>query len=284
MIIDAWVNPNFPEVAAVWSSQTHPTRVASHLFHAHDRIGAGETIEETASAMDVAGVDGGVLSSMKEYSPFPDVLQFHELVAEAAASRPDRFVTAGGLDPRDGLVACNRMARRLVEDLGFRALKIMPASVGLPADDRCFYPLYATCCELGVPITVNVGMPGAQMAAAPAQPVHLDEVCRTFPELTIVMTHVGFPWHLEVIGMLVRYEQTYLMTSAWSPRHYPPEIVHHIATRGKGRVMFATDYPLLGFDRCVREAQALELPADAAEAFFHTTAEKVFQWTPSRAS
>jgi predicted TIM-barrel fold metal-dependent hydrolase len=48
--------------------------------------------------------------------------------------------------------------------------------------------------------------------------------------------------------------------------------------------MFATDYPLLGFDRCVKEAMALGLPADAADAFFHTTAEKVFDWSPTLVS
>jgi predicted TIM-barrel fold metal-dependent hydrolase len=42
--------------------------------------------------------------------------------------------------------------------------------------------------------------------------------------------------------------------------------------------MFATDYPLLSFQRCVQEATALQLPPEAAKAFFHETAEEVFEW------
>ncbi|MCZ7526499.1 MAG: amidohydrolase family protein [Acidimicrobiia bacterium] len=215
---------------------------------------------------------------MREYSPFEDLWRFHELVAEIVEEHPGRFVGAGGVNPAESVTGATRMARRMVEELGFRAVKVMPSMVGAPPDDRMYYPLYAKCCELDVPITVNVGLPGPRTPADPQRPLHLDEVCRTFPDLKVVMTHLGWPWHLEVIGLLLKYEHLYLMTSAWAPRHYPAEVVHHAATRGVGKIMFATDYPLLSFERCVREALDLGLPPHAAEAFFHTTAEEVFQW------
>jgi uncharacterized protein len=278
-IIDAWINPNLPQVAEVWHSQQHPSDVASRVFDAQNRIRGGEPIEKTLAAMDSAGVTRGVLSSMWEYSPFPDVMEFHELVAQLVAQHPDRFIAAGGVDPaRDGVMAAARMAEQLVVELDFRAIKVMPSIVGSPPDDRIYYPLYAKCCELDVPVTINVGFPGPRTPADPQRPLHLDEVCRTFPELTVVMTHLGWPWHLEAIALLLKYERCYLMTSAWAPRHYPSELVHHIATRGRGRVLFATDYPLLPLDRCVDEALALELPEDAADAFLHGTAEAVFRW------
>jgi uncharacterized protein len=279
VIIDAWINPNIPQVAEVWHSRRHPSDVASRVFNAQGRIGEGEPIEQTLAAMDGAGVTRGVLSSMKEYSPYLDVMEFHELVAQLVADHPDRFIAAGGVDPaRDGVMAAVRMAERLVTELDFRAIKVMPSIVGSPPDDRMYYPLYAKCCELDVPITINVGFPGPRTPAEPQRPLHLDEVCRTFPELTVVMTHVGWPWHLEAIALLLKYERCHLMTSAWAPRHYPSELVHHIATRGRGRVLFATDYPLLPLDRCVEEALALALPTDAAGAFLHGTAEEVFRW------
>ncbi len=123
-----------------------------------------------------------------------------------------------------------------------------------------------------------MGFPGPRTPADPQRPVHLDNVCRTFPDLTVVMTHLGWPWHLEVIALLLKYERCFLMTSAWAPRHYPDELVHHMATRGVGKVMFATDYPLLSFDRCATEARSLPLGDEAAAAFLHRTAEEVFSW------
>ncbi len=277
-VVDAWVNPNLPAVAAVWHTQTHPRDVATRVFDAADRVGEGAPLEWMLAEMDAAGVARGVLSSMREYSPFDDVMRFHELVAELVGQAPSRLVAAGGVDPSLGAMAAARMARHLVEGLGFRAVKVMPSAVGAPPDDRMYYPLYAVCCELDVPITVNVGFPGPRIPAKPQQPVHLDEVLRTFPELTVVMTHVGWPWHLEVIALLLKYESAFLMTSAWAPKHYPAELVHHMATRGRGRIMFATDYPLLTFERCVAEARRLPLPPEAMADFLHGTASRVFRW------
>lgn len=277
-VIDAWINPNPAVVAEVWHTQTHPRDVASRIFAAGEQIGQGHAIEQTLAEMDAAGVSAGVLSSMKEYSPYEDLMKFHQLTAELVAQFPDRFIAAGGVSPAEGVMEASRMAERLVKELDFRAIKVMPSIVGAPPDDRMYYPLYAKCCELGVPITVNVGFPGPRTPAEPHRPIHLDEVCRTFPELTVVMTHLGWPWHLEVIALLLKYEQLFLMTSAWAPRYYPAELVQFMATRGQGRVMFATDYPLLPFGRCVREALELNLPPEALESFLHGTAEKVFRW------
>jgi predicted TIM-barrel fold metal-dependent hydrolase len=273
------VNANLPSLAEVWHSREHPKDVATRLFSARERIGEGQPLEATLSEMDAAGIGRGVLSSMREYSPYDDVVEFHELVAREVLASEGRLIAAGGVSPSEGVVTAARLARRLVEELDFRAIKVMPASEGAPPDDRMYYPLYWACCELGVPITINVGIPGPRLPADPQRPLYLDEVCRTFPELTVVMTHLGWPWHEEAIGLLLKYERLFLMTSAWAPKHYPAELVRYIATRGRGKVMFATDYPLLSFERCVTEARELPLPADAAEAFFAGTAEAVFRWS-----
>lgn len=280
-IVDAWINPNLPDVAEVWHEQEHPRDVAERLFAARDRIGEGEPIHDTVAAMDAAGVAGGVLSSMREYSPYPDLMRFHELVAELCAAHPDRFVAAGGVDPiHDGVGPAAQMVERLVGELGFRAIKIMPSLAGAPPNDARFYPVYERCAAHGAPITVNVGFPGPKAPAELQRPLHVEDVLRHFPGLTVVMTHVGWPWHEEVLGLVLKYEGAYLMTSAWAPKHYPPELVHHLGRRAQGKIMFATDYPLLSFERCVREARELSLSPDAAAAFLHRTAEEVFGWPP----
>jgi len=277
-VVDAWINPNLAPVAAVWSTSEHPRDVATRVFDAHDRIGTGGPISETLDEMDSAGVAAGILTSMKEFSPFPDVMQFHEVVAELVAENPDRLIAAGGVDPSAGVMQSVRMAHRLVTDLDFRAIRVMPSMVGAPPNDRIYYPLYAACCELEVPVTLNVGLPGPRVPGEHQRPIHVEEVCLAFPELTVVMTHLGWPWHLEAIGLLLKYPNLYLMTSAWAPRHYPSELVDFMGSRGAGRIMFATDYPLLSFRRCVQEAAALPLSGSSAAAFFHETAEEVFEW------
>ncbi len=58
----------------------------------------------------------------------------------------------------------------------------------MPINDKRFYPLYATCMELDIPICITTGVarsPGAD--ALPERPSCIDEVCWFFPELTFVI-------------------------------------------------------------------------------------------------
>ena len=41
----------------------------------------------------------------------------------------------------------------------------------------------------------------------------IDEVALAFPELKIVMTHLGDPWISETVSMLIKHPNVYAMTS-----------------------------------------------------------------------
>ena len=56
----------------------------------------------------------------------------------------------------------------------------------IPYNDARYYPVYAKCAELGVPVGLNVGIPGTLWSLAKYQdPLAVDEVCAFFPELTV---------------------------------------------------------------------------------------------------
>ena len=48
--------------------------------------------------------------------------------------------------------------------------------------------------ELGLPILLNVGIPGPRIPMETQKVEHLDEVCWFFPELKVVMRHGAEPW------------------------------------------------------------------------------------------
>ena len=66
------------------------------------------------------------------------------------------------------------------------------------------------------------------------------------------------------------------MTSAWSPRHLPQSLLHFMSTRGKGRVMFASDSPVLSITRCINEAAALDLSPEVLDAYLYRNAQDFF--------
>jgi predicted TIM-barrel fold metal-dependent hydrolase len=172
-----------------------------------------------------------------------------------------------------------RRLEKAVREYGFSGAYIMPSMIGLPPNHACYFPVYAKCVELGLPIKINVGVPGPLRPAALQHPMLLDEVLLAFPELTVVGVHLGHPWQREVVALLQKYPNFYLATSAWSPKYVPQEIWDFANTsRGINKVMWATDYPLLSVERCVREGWEVPLKDEAKRRYLRDNALEVFKF------
>jgi len=116
------------------------------------------------------------------------------------------------------------------------------------------------------------------MPAEPQRPLYLDEVCLFYPELKIVMAHGADPWWGEAIRLLLKYPNLYLMTSANAPKYLPAELIQFMNTRGQHKVLFASDHPVLPFDRCLAEAAALPFREGVLEKYPRENALAVFRW------
>ena len=145
-----------------------------------------------------------------------------------------------------------------------------------PPSDAVYYPLYTKCCELDLPLCLNTGIPGPPIPAEAQNPIHLDRVCIRFPELRLCMIHGADPWWDTAIRLMIKYRNLRLMTSAWSPKYLPESLLHYLRTRGKDRILFASDYPVLSMERCLGEAQALDLPEEVLDAWLYGNADAFF--------
>lgn len=272
-IVDTWVNYHDPgeqgniEIKKFFrdaDSQSGPS--LGYLFPGSQERG-GVTAEQILDKMDAVGIEIGVLSVAQDD---PD----HAL--KVIDKYPDRFVGAVRLNPHLGM-ECVRKLESLVKNHPVKAAKVSAHTIQKPYNDKIYYPVYAKCIELDIPITANVGIPGPRVPGEAQNPIYLDEVCWFFPELKIVMTHIGEPWQFTCVKLMVKWPNLYYMTSAFAPKHYPQEIIYYMNTRGADKVMFATDYPLLPFDRCVKEAKALPLRDHVWAKFFRENALRVFK-------
>ena len=94
--------------------------------------------------------------------------------------------------------------------------------IGLPADDRRYYPLYAKCVELGIPLSIHTSANWTTVSVSDlGHPRHIDVVAADFPELDIVMSHAGYPWVLEAVLLAWKYPNVYLELAAHRPRTSP---------------------------------------------------------------
>ena len=145
-----------------------------------------------------------------------------------------------------------------------------------PPSDAVYYPLYTKCCELDLPLCMNTGIPGPPLPAEVQNPIHLDRVCIRFPELKLCMIHGADPWWDTAIRLMIKYRNLRLMTSAWSPKYLPESLLHYMRTRGKDRILFASDYPVLSMERCLGEAAALDLPDEVRDGWLYGNATAFF--------
>ena len=266
-IFDAWVqhpNPDFirdPIFAAI--------RRWIRLDQVPDRIPP----EFTIAALDAAGVERALLNAW--WGPSGPMLGNDE-VADLCRRYPDRFVGAASVDLRDPMGAVREL-RRSVEELGLCALRVLPWLWGLPPDDRRYYPLYAACIDLEVPFCLQVGHAGPLRPSEPGRPIpYLDTVACEFPELTIVAGHIGYPWVEEMLSLARKYEGVHIDTSAYKPSRFPPALVDFMRGRGRRKVLFGSNFPMLQPRACLAEVDALELDEEARRLFLYDNAARVF--------
>jgi hypothetical protein len=192
VIVDAWAQlPNARFLAQPWwdslrrwtgAERTEPPTL---------------TVSDTLAAMDDAGVSKALLCA---WSSPGGMLIDNDEVAAVVRSHPDRFAGVAAVDLRSPMAAITEL-RRAVLELGFIAVRIVPWVWNLPPNDRRYYPVYATCVELGIPFCTQVGHTGPLCPSEPGRPIpYLDDVLLEFPELVVVGGHVGYPWIDEVIS------------------------------------------------------------------------------------
>ncbi|ABW12509.1 amidohydrolase 2 [Parafrankia sp. EAN1pec] len=278
-MVDAEGLPAGPVVDA-WMQ--HPTVrfLREDMFASlHRWTGAAEPtgelpLDATVRALDDGGVDRGLICAW--YGPAGPLISNDEVDA-CVRARPDRFRGVASVDIRYPIAAIGEL-RRAVQDLGFVALRIVPWLWGLPPNDRRYYPLFATCVELGIPLCTQVGHTGPLRTSETGRPIpYLDDVALEFPELVIVAGHIGYPWTNEMIALATKYPNVYIDTSAYAAHRYPPELVTYLREHGQAKVLFGTNYPMITPRRALERLGELGLDSEARAAFLGGNATRVFR-------
>lgn len=190
----------------------------------------------------------------------------------------DRFIFEHPANPNQGMQEVRKI-RRLHREFGIRAVSVFPSGLcpQVPINDRKLYPLYAACCELDLPVLVNVGVPGPRLPMAPQLVELVDEVCWFFPELKFVMRHGGEPWEDLAVKLMLKYPNLYYSTSAFAPKHYPKAIIDYANSRGADKILYAGYFPMgLSLERIFKELEAVPFKDEVWPKFLRDNARRVF--------
>jgi predicted TIM-barrel fold metal-dependent hydrolase len=199
------------------------------------------------------------------------------LGGRAIGEHPDRFIPSFAVDPNLGMEGV-RLLRRAHAEFGVKAATAFPAGCcpQVPINDKKFYPLYAACVDLDIPIFVCAGVPGPRVPMSCQHVEHIDEVCWFFPELKFVTRHGCEPWTELMVKLMLKYPNLYYSTSAFAPKHYPKAIVDYANTRGADKILYAGYFPMgLTLERIFADMGKVPFKDEVWPKFLRTNALRV---------
>ena len=275
--IDAWCNVFTHEgIRIVFSENPEVSFTMGDQWGRHHLM-VGYEPEEFIDKMDEHGIERVIMPALKQY-----LYRSRELVevpwqhvASLIEKWPDRFSGTFGVDPYSGLPGVKEL-ETAVRDYGFIGAHVHPHGFDVPINDYRLFPAYTKCAELGVPVEFQAGHSAEFMPSAHGRPILLDDVALYFPELDLIGAHCAWPWVEEMIAMAWKHPNIYLCVSGHAPKYWDPKMVKFLDSRGIGKVLWGTDYPLIQHDEGLSQIDDLGLKPHAKEALLRGAAAKLW--------
>ncbi|MBI4234603.1 MAG: amidohydrolase [Chloroflexi bacterium] len=248
-----------------------------------DEVRQGISAERLLKKMDSAGIEKAFLIAAKvgsKYEGFMDSTPYEEIYA-VVQRYPKRFYGLAGIDPWEGVEGLKQL-EWAIKELGFVGAHLYPHWFRMEPDHRKYYPFYAKCIELDIPIQMQVGHCLIYLGDRPpfrsvGRPILLDTIACDLPELKLVGIHTGWPWVEEMISVAWKHPNVYIGSDAYAPKYWKPEFVHFINSWGQDKVLFGTDFSVVDNERAMREVEQLELKPEAKRKFLRENAIRLYK-------
>jgi predicted TIM-barrel fold metal-dependent hydrolase len=249
-IIDFRFRPNTPEIInGIKNSAMF--KAACEVIGFDKRV--AQPLPEVVEAVKRRGVELAVITG-RDCEVTYGAPSNNNSVLEFVRAYPELFVGFWGIDPHKGMKAVYEIVRA-IEELGMRGIATDPYLAHIPPHDARYYPLYTKCCELDVPVFITTAPPPQVPRAVMdyIDPRHVDIVARDFPELTMIMSHGGYPFVNEAIFTCMRNANVYMDLSEYELAPMADVYVQALNTTIGDKVVFASAHPF------VEQAEAIAI-------------------------
>jgi predicted TIM-barrel fold metal-dependent hydrolase len=213
-------------------------------------VRAATTWADHDTAQREGGVDVALVFNIATRAPggagvVVDLGRVNDSTAEFAAADPARRIGFCSVDPEDP-GAIDELERSRAQ-LGLRGIKLGPnyqdfEPLGAPARR-----VYGWAERHGWPIVFHQGT--SPIRTAPlryAHPLVMDEIAILFPELRVVMAHLGHPWQADTFAVIRKHPNVYADVSAGFYRPWSFYSAMRLATEWGvlPKLLFGSDFPV----------------------------------------
>lgn len=190
----------------------------------------------------MAAVDRAIVFGMR--ARHSGIMVPNEYVAEYVRQHPEKLIGFASVDPTcDPVIP---MLEKAIEGLGLRGVKLGPIYQNLHPTDPRMIPVYEYCEFRRIPILIHQGTTFPRKAPLKySLPILLEDVALQFPELRLVIAHLGHPWIEDTLVLIRKQPYFYADISAL---HYRPWQFYNALILAKeygvlDKLLFGTDFP-----------------------------------------
>jgi predicted TIM-barrel fold metal-dependent hydrolase len=249
MIVDMRLRPPLP----TWVSKPqfneavsyYPTRVG---FPRPPSV-AARSMDLLLKEMDEAEITWGVVMGRQAAEPFGSIP--NDEIATALREHPKRFVGFIGIDVSQPPERSIAEIQRCIAIPGFKGVSVEPAASKTPMNlgDKRLYPIFEECRRLRIPVSVgssNGMLPGQGAVYDHNCPVHLFQPAKDFPDLNIIVSHGGWPWVRELLGIAFSFPNVYVSPDLYLNSPSLPGANEYVMAANMymgDRLLFGSAYP-----------------------------------------
>ncbi len=232
----------------------------------------------------MAGMDAAVVLGF--HAPHVDTVVPNDYLADYCWRAPDRWYGFASVNPVEP--GARAELERCHQDLKLPGLKIGPTYQNYHALDPRAFPVYAYAQAHGIPILIHQATTFPREASLRlALPLTLDELAIQFPDLKMILAHIGHPWEPDCAVTIRKHPNLYADISGihGRPWRFYQAMITCVEYGVMDKLFLGSDFPfftpeqtaegLRGVNRILEGTALPRVPEDAIEAILARDALKV---------
>ncbi|HDX9612666.1 hypothetical protein COF80_25735 [Bacillus toyonensis] len=246
-------------------------------------------IENLIKEMEGLGVKKAVLLAFNAKRTL-GVHVTNEYVSKLCAKYPKYFVGFASFDAYEKPL-CKKSLEQELTNYNLHGYKLAFGYLGISPNDPGWYPLYEDAEERSLPVLVHMGFtPIKQASLRYCHPMLLNDVLIKFPNLNIIIAHMGWPWINDTLSLLKKYKNVYTdlsIVSFYQPIDEMCNIFQMAKEQGViNKLIWGTDYPMCTMEESIDrfkiikkrlEEQGAHITEEEWDQIFYKNAEKLLQ-------
>lgn len=195
-------------------------------------------IDELLRRMDRAGVEKALTWLQPPY--VREIDDSNRYVFNAMRNHPGRILGFGWADPNLGVEKAKNEVKRCIYDYGFFGVKLNGAQNSFYIDDpRISIPVIEEIAKTGKLLAFHCGGDAYEQT----HPFRVGKIAKMFPELQILMVHMGGAAFADLSNAAIEIANQYKNITLIGSAIRSQPILKAVKTLGASRVCFGSDTP-----------------------------------------